>query len=149
MDAEAKILMRSAPASFCLRTKARISSGVPVFSPRPSSGSTAVRMRGPGSAPFAIASRSGTSMGEPTLCTVVKPAISVSQALDVAWVRGELRCLVSARIFAVLAETPGDVDVRVDPTGQDCEATQVVVNGRGIRIERHDLRAFDNDARVT
>src|SRR5205823_11984408 len=46
------------------------------------------------------------------------------------------------------AETPGDVDVRVDPAGQDCEAPQVVVNGRGIRIERHDLRAFDNDARV-
>ena len=36
---------------------------------------TAVRMRGPGIAPLAIASRSGTSVGEPTLCTVVKPAI--------------------------------------------------------------------------
>jgi hypothetical protein len=32
-----------------------------------------------------MASRSGTSVGEPTLCTVVKPAISVSQTLDADW----------------------------------------------------------------
>src|SRR5207244_2281080 len=91
---EALLISEAAPPSFCLRTKARISSGVPVFSPRPSSGSTAVRMRGPGSAPFAISSRSGTSMGEPTLCTVVKPAINVSQALDAAWYAAN--CVVSS-----------------------------------------------------
>jgi hypothetical protein len=46
---DAKILIMSAPASFCFRTYARISSGVPVCSPRPVNGSTAVKMRGPGS----------------------------------------------------------------------------------------------------
>ena len=61
-----------------------ISSGVPVSSPWPESGATAVRMRGPGNSPLAIASRKGTSAGEPTLWTVVKPAISVTQALEAA-----------------------------------------------------------------
>jgi hypothetical protein len=51
---------------------------------RPSSGSLAVRIRGPGSTPFAIASRSGISFGAPTLCTVVKPAIRVTHAFDAA-----------------------------------------------------------------
>ncbi len=39
---------------------------------------------GPGSTPLAMASRKGTSVGEPTLCTVVKPAISVTQAFEAA-----------------------------------------------------------------
>ena len=37
-----------------------------------------VRMRGPGSTPRAIASRTGLSEAAPTLCTVVKPAINVA-----------------------------------------------------------------------
>src|SRR5229473_8473980 len=82
MLCDAKILIKSAPASFCFSTNARISSGVPVFSPCPNSGSTAVRMRGPGSMPFAMASRS--VVGEPMSCTVVKPAIRVTHALEAA-----------------------------------------------------------------
>src|SRR5438105_11271608 len=50
-------------------------------------------MRGPGSEPFAIASRKGTSLGEPTLCTVVKPAISVTHAFAAA--RYAASCVVS------------------------------------------------------
>src|SRR5438874_2668388 len=57
-------------------TQARISSGVPVFSPWPMSGSSEVMIRGPGNWPFAMQSRNGASSAEPTLCTVVKPAIS-------------------------------------------------------------------------
>ena len=80
MPPEANILIRSAPACFCLRTQARISSGVPVFSPWPMSGSSEVMIRGPGNWPFAMQSRNGASSAEPTLCTVVKPAISVAHA---------------------------------------------------------------------
>ncbi len=39
-------------------------------------------MRGPGNTPRAIASRSGLSEAAPTLCTVVKPAISVTHAFS-------------------------------------------------------------------
>ena len=82
MLCDAKILITSAPAAFCFRTNERISSGVPVFSPCPNSGSTAVRIRGPASIPFAIASLSGISFAAPGLCTVVNPAISVTHAFD-------------------------------------------------------------------
>ena len=75
MLAEAKILIRSAPSAFFLRMSSRICSGVHfAFAIEPSD----VRMRGPGSTPRLIASRSGLSDAAPTLCTVVKPAISVT-----------------------------------------------------------------------
>jgi hypothetical protein len=72
---EANIFTRSAPSAFTLRTKARIASGVPVFS---LTGLIEVSRRGPGRMPRAIAARRSTSEGEPMLCTVVKPDISVT-----------------------------------------------------------------------
>jgi hypothetical protein len=44
-------------------------------------GSSEVRMRGPGIAPRAIASRNGASLAEPGLAIVVHPAMSVVYAL--------------------------------------------------------------------
>ena len=79
MLADAKILMRSAPSAFILRTAARISSGVIFgFAICPSELSS----RGPGSTPRAIASRRGLSDAAPTLWMVVKPAIIVTQAFS-------------------------------------------------------------------
>ena len=79
MLADAKILIRSAPAAFFWRMSARMSSGVIFgFDTWPSE----LRMRGPGSTPRAIASRRGLSDIAPTLCTVVKPAISVTNAFS-------------------------------------------------------------------
>ncbi len=80
----AKILITSAPASFCFLTKARISSTEPVFSPWPIRTWPDVRIRGPGSSPFAMASRNWMSARSPTLCTVVKPAMSVDHAFAAA-----------------------------------------------------------------
>jgi hypothetical protein len=72
---EAKILMTSAPSATDLRTNCRTSSGVSLVSV---SWWTEVRSRGPAICPRAMASRSGTSIGWPMLCTVVKPAISIA-----------------------------------------------------------------------
>jgi hypothetical protein len=75
MLAEAKIFTRSAPSALRSRTCSRICSGVSFgLLIWPSDDSK----RGPGSTPRAIASRSALSRGEPTLCTVVNPAISVT-----------------------------------------------------------------------
>ena len=76
---DANIFTRSAPSAFILRTNARIASGVPVFS---LTGRIDVSSRGPGTTPRAIAARRSTSDGEPMLCTVVKPAISVTYAFS-------------------------------------------------------------------
>src|SRR5206468_950490 len=75
MLADAKILTTSARSAFSRRTSWRISSGLPLFS---LSGRIAVSRRGPGMIPRSMASRTLTSEGSPTLCTVVKPAIKTT-----------------------------------------------------------------------
>ena len=77
---------------------------------------------------------------------MVNPAISVAQAFAADLIRGELRCRVGAGVLAVRPEAPGDVNVRIDPTGHDGEAAQIVINRRSLRVECDNLRAFDNDA---
>ena len=81
MLADAKILITSAPADASSSTRARISSGPPLPSVM---GWIDVRIRGPGSDPRAIASRTGTSSGPPRLCTVVTPLASMFQAFSAA-----------------------------------------------------------------
>ncbi len=79
MLAEAKILTTSAPSCLSWRTSARISSGVPL---RSLICRIDVRIRGPGRAPRAIASRNSTSLADPGLWMVVKPAIKVTKAFS-------------------------------------------------------------------
>jgi hypothetical protein len=81
MLCEAKTLMTSAPSSAALSTCARSTS---TGSDSSDSGSMAVRMRGPGSVPRAMASRSGLSIGAPSDCTVVTPPSSVRYAFSAA-----------------------------------------------------------------
>jgi hypothetical protein len=78
---DAKTLITSAPSSAALSTCARNASAGSFSSDR---GSMAVRMRGPGRSPRAIASRSGLSTGAPRDCTVVMPPISVTYAFSAA-----------------------------------------------------------------
>ena len=79
MLVDAKTLTTSAPAAARSRTYARISSGVPVFSfTAPSDDSR----RGPGISPRSIHARSSASRGEPRLCIVVIPFISVRNAFS-------------------------------------------------------------------
>ena len=79
MLVDAKTLMTSAPAAARSRTNARISSGVPVSSrTAPSDDSS----RGPGTSPRSIHARSSASRGEPRLCIVVMPFISVRYAFS-------------------------------------------------------------------
>jgi hypothetical protein len=40
------------------------------------------------------------------------------------------------------------MDVRIDPAGQNRQPTKVVVDRTSLRIDRDDLRALNNDARV-
>ena len=80
MDLEAKILITSAPRALNRRTEARSESGDPppvrsLSEPRD------VITRGPGMRPALMASRSTALSASPMLCTVVKPARSVAQAL--------------------------------------------------------------------
>src|ERR1039458_10481465 len=79
---EAKTLIKSAPSAATLRTYSWICSGVSRAS---FSGRSAVRIRGPGSTPRLIALRASPSIGLPTLCTVVNPAISVTYAFSSAY----------------------------------------------------------------
>ena len=63
-------------------------------------------------------------------------------------IRRILRGLSRARIFSILAEAPGDVYMRVNPTGHQSQPTQIVVDRRGFWINRDNLRSFDHNARV-
>jgi hypothetical protein len=76
---EAKILIRSAPRALKSRTRCRMVSGEP-----PLMEPNDVRIRGPGIAPRAIASRRSLSSDEPGLCSVVTPERSVIQAFPAA-----------------------------------------------------------------
>src|SRR5688572_6338792 len=72
-------LMRSAPRALKSRTRCRMESGdPPLMEPND------VRIRGPGTAPRAIASRRSLSSLEPGLCSVVTPDIRVWYALPAA-----------------------------------------------------------------
>ena len=89
MLADANSLITSAPAVFASRTASRSCSAVarPSGLPRPPVRSlscrTEVRMRGPGMPPAARAWRRSRSRASPTLCTVVKPLMTVSRALSI------------------------------------------------------------------
>jgi hypothetical protein len=65
------------------RTSSRISSGDPL---RSLICRTDVRIRGPGSDPLLIRSRTTASIAAPTLCTVVKPPCSVCQAFSAVYI---------------------------------------------------------------
>ncbi len=78
---DAKILITSAPLAAVRRTHSRISSGVREVSENDPSD---VSSRGPLASPRASTSRSAPSAGDPMLCTVVYPAISVTYALCAA-----------------------------------------------------------------
>src|SRR3989442_9862442 len=88
-------------------------------------------MRGPGSEPFAIASRRGTSLGEPTLCTVVKPAISVTQAF------------VAARYAASWVVSPGPAFFPSLPKLQvmcTCASIQPGIDRKSTRLNSSHVR---------
>ena len=85
-----------------------------------------MRMRGPGSTPRAMASRSSLSPAAPTLCTVVKPLISVDHAFSARIERHLRRRLALVLRAAVLAEVIADVDVHVDEARQQRDIAEVV-----------------------
>jgi hypothetical protein len=77
---------------------------------------------------------------------VVNPAINVSHAFEAAAYAACCDVPPWPAFFPSRSEAPGDVDVRVDPAGQDRQAAQVVIDRRGFRINRENLQAFDHDA---
>ena len=40
------------------------------------------------------------------------------------------------------------MNVRIDPTRHDGQAPEIVIDRRSLRIDRHDLRVFGNNARL-
>src|SRR6185503_110316 len=63
-------------------------------------------------------------------------------------IRGFLCDRSGVLVLPIRSETPGDMNVRVDPTGHHREAAQIAIDRSGGRIDADDLSIFNDDARV-